>query len=130
MDAEERSTFAWELHSEADTHTDALTRAPMQIGTHTHAQIHTHTRTHTDLTTRVTPACTESARCQRPAGASVVVGSFCLGVVFATLSALLCITLHLFLSQEMYASSICRSSDEEVPGRCRLGMVQRCTCTN
>ena len=23
MDAEERSTFAWELHSEADTHTDA-----------------------------------------------------------------------------------------------------------
>ena len=59
MDAEERSTFAWELHSEADTHThtDALTRAPMQIGTHTHIFTHTHT------TTQITPVGTESARC-------------------------------------------------------------------
>ena len=61
MDAEEKSTFAWELHSEADTHTDALTRAPMQMGTHTRTD--SHTRTHTDLTTQITPVGTESARC-------------------------------------------------------------------
>ena len=67
MDAEEKSTFAWELHSEADTHTD--THTCTDADGYTHAQTYTHGHTDTvahvhDLVDWV--VCPSSSNCRLP----------------------------------------------------------------